>query len=158
MKQKLFCNFGHKILIPDAILKATPSNYVDISGIFSDFFKKSSNFRFCRGRIPTQNCVQHRFCTKITPEMKSSRRVRIQNTKFCYIPTSMKQVMASRKIFSFCRPKENIEGGEWFSPLTVGNWVSTSLAYRNLFVTKLASGKIFGACTNSLRNRGCNVV
>jgi hypothetical protein len=39
MKQKLFCNFGHKILIPDAILKAKPSNYADISGIFSDFFK-----------------------------------------------------------------------------------------------------------------------
>ena len=62
------------------------------------FSSKSPNFRFCTGGIPPRNSTQSRYLGEITPEMKRSRAVRIHNTKFCNIPTSMKKVMTQQSL------------------------------------------------------------
>ena len=48
------------------------------------------------GGIPPGFLVQGGFFAVITPEMGRSRPVRIQNIKFCNIPTIMKKVMDNR--------------------------------------------------------------
>jgi hypothetical protein len=49
------------------------------------------------GGIPPGFLVQGGFFAEMTPEMGRSQPVRIQNTKFCNIPTIMKKVMDDRK-------------------------------------------------------------
>ena len=65
------------------------------------FSLKIVNFRFCMGGIPPGFSVQGEYFDEIIPEMKRSQLVRIQNSKFCNIPTIMKKVMDDRnpKIF-----------------------------------------------------------
>ena len=50
------------------------------------------------GRIPPPGTTQNQNFDEITSEMKRSRAVRIHNTKFCNIPTSMKKVMTQQSL------------------------------------------------------------
>jgi hypothetical protein len=63
------------------------------------------------GGIPPGFLVQGGFFAEMTPEMGRSQPVRIQNTKFCNIPTIMKKVMDDRKPIFFTRKKNWFRGG-----------------------------------------------
>ena len=101
-----FCNSEHKKVISHAILKVKPCDFAQILRKFSDLALKSVISRFCMGGIPPRNFTQSRFFIEITSEIKRSRPVRIQDTKFYIIRTDMNKVMAKR-VIRFILAKKN---------------------------------------------------